>query len=189
LLLLLNACAGSPPAPEDHYYRLIISDLPEHQAAPAIPGVLKIDPIKSYGIYRERALLYSLETEPRGLQQHRYHYWIDTPTRLIRDQLVDFLRASGVAGGVAGSQVALSGDLRLKLTLKQLERVIHADRQVSVRVGLDAVITTASGRPVKIVGYTQETAAADASIPASVSALDQTLNKIYFEILGDLQRL
>ncbi|MEJ2694920.1 MAG: ABC-type transport auxiliary lipoprotein family protein, partial [Candidatus Thiodiazotropha sp.] len=158
-------------------------------AAPVIPGVLKIAPIKSYGIYRERALLYSRETDPHGLQQHRYHYWIDTPTRLIRDQLIEFLRASGVAGGIAGSQASLSGDLRLKLTLKQLERVIHTDRQVSVKVALDALIATADGRTLKITGYTHETAATDASIPASVSAIDQTLNRIYFEILGDLQTL
>ncbi len=189
LLLLLNACTTTPPAPEDHYYRLITSELPQPSTSPTIPGVLKIDPINSYGIYRERALLYTLEAQPEALQQHRYHYWIDTPTRLIRDQLVDFLRASGVAGSIAGSQVSLRGDLRLKLTLTRLERVVHTGQRVRVRVALDAVITSADGKPVKITDYARETPATDASIPASVAAINLALNGIYFELLEDLRAL
>jgi ABC-type uncharacterized transport system auxiliary subunit len=190
LPLLLGACAGgAPPAPDDHYYRLLPSQPPARAATPPIAGTLKVEPVKAYGIYRERALLYARQTHPEGLQQHRYHYWIDTPTRLIRDQLVDYLRASGVAHRVAGAQIAQHGDVRLKLTLKQFERVIGADRGTSVRVALDAVITDSRGHPLKITGYARELAAADASIPASVNALNLALRQIYGELLGDLRGL
>ena len=122
--LLLVACASSPPVPDDHYYRLTTVHPEQSNASPKFKGVLKVDPVKAYGIYRERALLYSRAEHPEELQQHRYHYWIDTPSRLIRDQLVDFLRASQIAESVAGSQLPVQGDLKLKLSLKQFERVI-----------------------------------------------------------------
>jgi ABC-type uncharacterized transport system auxiliary subunit len=186
-LLLLSACAATPPAPEDHYYRLIVSDMPTANATVTIPGVLKIDAIKAYGIYRERALLYSEQAHPEALQQHHYHYWIDTPTRLIRDQLVDFLRASHVAEQVAGAQVALSGDLRLRLTLKKFERVVSVTGGAGVRVALDGVITSADGKPIKIVSYSRELPIKENSITASVTAFSQALNEIYFEVLKDLR--
>jgi ABC-type uncharacterized transport system auxiliary subunit len=189
LLLLLSACAGAPPVPEDHYYRLIVSEQPSPNPNPATTGVLKVAPIKAYGIYRERALLYALETHPEGLQQHRYHYWIDTPMRLIRDQLVSFLRTGGAAGQVAGSQVTLSGDLRLKLTLKQFERVVSADGSSRVRVALDGVVATDDGQTMKLVSYYRERAVEENSIPASVTAFSQALNDIYFDVLKDLRNL
>ncbi len=188
LPLLLGACAGAPPVPDDHYYRLLTIQPPPQSESVLIPGVLKVETIKAHGIYRERALLYSLQTQPEGLRQHRYHYWIDTPTRLIREQLVDYLRASGVAGQVAGSQLAQRGDVRLKLTLKSFERVVH-NSESSVRVALEAVITDSKGRPLGITRYTRELPAADASIPASVTAINLALKQIYAELLGNLRGL
>jgi ABC-type uncharacterized transport system auxiliary subunit len=187
LPLLLSACAATPPAPEDRHYRLILSNMPPADAMPAIAGVIKVETIKAYGIYRERALLYTREKHPESLQQHRYHYWIDTPTRLIRDQLVDFLLASEVAEEVAGSQVALAGDLHLKLTLKQFERVILETGGTKVRVALDGVVTAADGHLVKRVSYRRELPVEGDSIASSVAAFSQALNDIYFDILADLR--
>lgn len=188
-LLLLGACAVAPPVPDDHYYRLLPGQPPARSVAPRIPGTLKVEPVKAFGIYRDRALLYARQNHPEGLQQHRYHYWIDTPTRLIRDLLVDYLRASGVAGRVAGTQIPQRGDVRLKLTLKRFERVIGGNGGTSVRVALDAVMTDSKGHPLKVTGYARELAAADSSIPASVTALNLALQQIFGELLGDLRGL
>jgi ABC-type uncharacterized transport system auxiliary subunit len=188
LSLLITACASTPPVPNDHYYRLSAIAPPQTIATPAISGVLKIEPIKSYGIYRERALLYTQTDHPEQLQQYRYHYWIDTPSRLIRDQLVEFLRASGIAEGVAGSQLPVSGDLRLKLALKAFERVINPTGPDRVRVALDALLTNTEGQPLRIVSYQREAELDHASIAASVIAINHVLNQIYLELLNDLQK-
>jgi len=189
LCLLLTACATPEPVPQDQFYRLVGPASPARLATPTIEGTLKVEPIKTFGIYRERAILYSQSDQPESLRQHHYHHWIDTPTRLIRDQLVDYLREYGVAGTVAGSQIGLSGDLRLHLELKNFERVIHPDGGVSVKVRLDAVITDKSNRPLKIASYLSETPAGNNTVAASVAAINQALSEIYRQLADDLTTL
>jgi ABC-type uncharacterized transport system auxiliary subunit len=189
LIPLLVACATTAPVPDDHYYRLLASWKPLPGDSSPITATLKVDPIKAYGIYRERALLYTLESHPEQLRQHRYHYWIDTPSQLIRDHLIEFLRSHRVAERVIGSQLAVTADLRLKLTLKQFERIVTPGAADRVRVALDAVIIDSDGKPVKIVSYQREKTAAGASISASVNAVTMSLNEIYSEIAQDLRTL
>jgi ABC-type uncharacterized transport system auxiliary subunit len=189
LILLLEACAATAPVPDDHYYRLLASRTPLPGDSAPVTGVLKVDPVKAFGIYRERALLYTLESRPEQLQQHRYHYWIDTPSQLIREHLIEFLRSYRVAEQIVGSQLAVTADLRLKLTLKQFERVVSPSAADSVRVALDAVIVDADGRPLKIVSYHREKIATEASISVSVNAINQALGEIYLEIVKDLRTL
>lgn len=189
LPLLLAACAGGGQIPEDHYYRLLAAAVPQHLAAPALAGTLKVEPIETFGIYRERAILFARSDDPADLRQHNYHYWIDSPTRLIRDQLVDYLRASGIAGTVAGAQVGLRGDIRLRLTLKDFERIIHSDGTVSAKVRLDAVITDATNRPLRIASYRRDEPAEDGTMSASVAAFGHALSGIYAGLLQDLLSL
>jgi ABC-type uncharacterized transport system auxiliary subunit len=189
LCLLLTACATPEPIPEDQFYRLVSPGEPVRLANPAIKGTLKVEPIKTFGIYRERAILFSHSDQPESLKQHHYNHWIDTPTRLIRDQLVDYLRARGVAGTVAGAQIGLNGDIRLYLELKNFERVIHPTDDVSVKVRLDAVITDKSNRPLKITSYLSEIPAGESSVAASVAAINQALSEIYRRLADDLTAL
>jgi ABC-type uncharacterized transport system auxiliary subunit len=187
--LLLTACAGSPPVPDDHYYRLATLQPEQTEGAPKLKGILKVDPVKAYGIYRERALLYSRSEHPEELQQHRYHYWIDTPSRLIRDQLVDFLRASQIAESVAGSQLPLQGDMKLKFSLKQFERVIDKSAAHRIRVTLDALLVDANGNPLLTRRYERLLTVSGSSIAASVRSFDQALSEIYEELLKDIRAL
>jgi ABC-type uncharacterized transport system auxiliary subunit len=189
ITLLLSACASSPPVPDDHYYRLTMLQPEQTMERPKFTGVLKVDPVKAYGIYRERALLYSRSDHPEELQQHRYHYWIDTPSRLIRDQLVDFLRASQIAENVAGSQLPVQGDIKLKLSLKQFERVIDKSEPQRVRVTLDALLLNADGKPLLTRRYQRLLTTSGASIAASVRSFDQALSEIYAELLKDMRAL
>jgi ABC-type uncharacterized transport system auxiliary subunit len=189
LPLLLAACAGGGPVPEDHYYRLLAPPAPPALAAPAIVGTLTVAPVETFGIYRERAILFTRSDDPADLRQHYYHYWIDTPTRLIRDQLVDYLRKSGIARTVSGAELGLRGDIRLRLMLKNFERILHPDGKVSVKVRLDAVITDAANRPLKIASHHRDEPAGDDTMPASVAAFDRALGDIYAEILKDLHAL
>jgi ABC-type uncharacterized transport system auxiliary subunit len=187
--LLLTACATSPPVPDDHYYRLTTLQPEQANNSPKLKGVLKVDPVKAYGIYRERALVYSRSEHPEELQQHRYHYWIDTPSRLIRDQLVDFLNASQIADNVAGSQLVVQGDNKLKLSLKQFERVIDSSAPHRVRVTLDALLVNAEGEQLMSQRYHQELTASDPSMAGAVRAFNLALHEIYRDLLKDLREL
>jgi ABC-type uncharacterized transport system auxiliary subunit len=189
ITLLLSACTTSPPVPDDHYYRLTTLQPEQTVNSPKLKGVLKVDSVKTYGIYRERALLFSRSEQPEELQQHRYHYWIDTPSRLIRDQLVDFLRSSKIADSVAGAQLPIPGDQKLKVSLKQFERVIGESEPQRVRVTLEVLLISSEGDQLMTGLYQREIPALDQTVSGSVRAFNQALNEIYRDILKDLQTL
>lgn len=189
LPLLLSACATTEPIPEDQFYRLAVAESPKHLAAPVIPGTLKVEPIETFGIYRERPLLYTRSDDPAQLRQYHYHYWIDMPARLIRDQLVGYLRSSGVASIVAGAQIGVPGEVRIHLELKNFERVLHPSGGVSVKVRLDAVITDRADHPLKIASYLRDSPVEEGSMTGSVAAFDRALGGIYGQLLNDLLAL
>ncbi|MCU7916479.1 MAG: membrane integrity-associated transporter subunit PqiC [Candidatus Thiodiazotropha sp. (ex Gloverina cf. vestifex)] len=184
--LLLTACATSEPIPEDHFYRLLSPSNPTLLEKPIIDGVLKVESIKSFGIYRERAILFSRSDSPETLKQHHYHH---SPTRLIRDQLVDYLRKRTIAETVAGAQIGMKSDIRLHLELKHFERVLHPSGSVSVKVRLDAMIAGKSNRPLKIASYLQEPMAENSSIAASVAAINLALVEIYRKLVEEMRHL
>lgn len=187
LALLLGACASSGPVPEDQFYRLGALAAEQSYASPPIAGVLKVERMDAYGIFRERAVLFSYADTPEAVKRHHYHHWVDAPPTLLRDQLVAYLRAAGVATTVAGGVVEMSGDVRLRLELKDFTRVLKTGGAVQVRVALDLVVMArGQAAPSLIRSYAEQMAAADATMPASVRAFDAVLAKLYARLLDDL---
>ncbi len=117
----LTGCLGSaPPVPRDHYYRVLVAPPTQGDASRSasgqsasrqsasrqsaigimFPGVLSVAPLEADGLLRERPLLFSATGRAHEMQQHDYHYWMDPPPKMLQAQLVDYLRASGLAKAV-----------------------------------------------------------------------------------------
>ena len=124
LLLGLGACGGSaPPVPRDHYYRVLVPP-PTHDAGVLFPGVISVAPIEAEGLLRERPLLFSASGQPHEMQQHDYHYWIDPPPRLLQGELIDYLRASGLARSVVSPDLRIDTDYQVTGRIKRFERLL-----------------------------------------------------------------
>ena len=186
-LLMTGGCATTAPVPEDRFYRLLDTPELKKQSTTAYNGTLKVEPIKAFGIYRERAILFTHSDSPETLRQHHYHHWIDTPTRLIREQLVDYFRKSAIATRVTGAQLAGKSDFRLHLELKHFERIIHPSGDVAVKIRLDAILSDASNQTILTRSYVREPMASDNSIAASVAAMNQALGDIYRELGSEIR--
>ena len=187
IMILLAACASTGPAPDDHYYRLPPASAASGQA-PLTEGTVFVEQLIADGIYRERSILYS--SDSGGLELSRYHYqhWVDTPSRLIRDQLIDYLRTTHEASQVV-SVVDVPAQLSIYGRIRHFERRVTSSG-VTVVVALEfRVNSDTSESPVLLREYSRSEEIDDASIPASVTVFANLLDSIFGELVADIRNI
>ncbi len=185
LLLGLGACGGSaPPVPRDHYYRVLVPP-PAHDVGVLFPGVISVAPLEAEGLLRERPLLFSASGQPHEMQQHDYHYWIDPPPRLLQGELIDYLRASGLARSVVSPDLRIDTDYQVTGRIKRLERLLGGGPP-RVIAELELALVERDGAQLLVIQtYTAEANAADDTVEASVIALNQALGQIFGRFVAD----
>jgi ABC-type uncharacterized transport system auxiliary subunit len=137
IALLVGACGTSDTLPEDRFYRLASLTTGSLERR-LLDGPLLVESISTYDVYRDRAMAFSPPDEPGSLQHHHYHFWVAPPPELVHEQLVDYLRQSGIATEVAANRSGrIRPAARLASRLTRFERVLHADGGVEVAVALE----------------------------------------------------
>lgn len=184
VFLFMFGCATPAPVPVDRFYRL--PEAPGSEvAADLAASVIVVGRFSAHGIHRERAIVFSASADAVELQQHRYHYWSDSPTRMLRDHLLDFLRASSAAPAVS-IEPTRSADLRLSARIRRLDRVI-ADGRQAVFVKLDfEIVTDNSMVPILVKSYSRHSAVSEQSVQAAVAEFGAALVDIYQELARDI---
>ena len=202
----LTGCLGSaPPVPRDHYYRVLVAPPTQDNASQSdsgqsassqsasrpsatgimFPGVLSVAPLDADGLLRERPLLFSATGRAHEMQQHDYHYWMDPPPKMLQAQLVDYLRASGLAKAVVTPGLRVRPDYEITGRLRRFERLLGGGpTRVVAEVEL-ALVEIERNQLLVIETYSAEVAAGDDSVEASVLALDQALERIFERFLAD----
>jgi len=183
--LLAAACSTTGTAPEDRFYRLAPLTA-EPLDRRLLDGPLLVEPIGAYDVYRDRAIAFSPPDEPASLQHHHYHFWVAPPPVLVHEQLVDYLRQSGIAAGVdVARSVRERPAARLTARLTRFERVLRADGGVGVAVAMEFTLKR-DDTVILRRRYDGSTTAADGSFPASVRATDQGLARVYASLVADM---
>ena len=187
----LGGCLGeAPPVPRDHFYRLLVAmpdEAPSNPGGAHLDGVLLVRAFDASGLLRERPLLYSASGASTELQQHDYHYWTDTPPRMLQDQLVAYLRDSDIADSVVTPDLRAAADFEVIGKVKRLERLLD-ENPADVVVELElALLRTADDELVVVDSYAVEARSAENSIEASVAALNQAVTDIFGRFLADLR--
>lgn len=127
LLTGLNGCGSMEPLPSDTFYRLKI-DVPVAASSSSqqwTNKTVRVAKFRGSGVHRERAIAYS-ETDQVVVKQHRYHLWIDSPERMLQNELVSYLRAARVASAISSSSVNNEG-LEIQAQIRQMDHVIATD--------------------------------------------------------------
>ena len=185
--LLLSACAGGARVPEDNFYRFEIAAPVTRMQAPALEGILSVQVGAAAPVYRDRAFLYSEAQAPERLQRYHYHYWTDTPPRLLQRSLADYLRAAGVATAVVLPEDAIDERYRLRVDIERFEHLRDRDGgEVSVGVSL-----TLSERGTGTL-LLQERLHAEAAVQGDdhadlAAAYQRATQDVYARILSRLQ--
>ncbi len=183
----ISACVSPEPVPENSFYRLIATEQPARQGSPSFDGTLVVERVRAFGILRERALLYSLASSPEAVRQHHYHHWTDSPVSLVREQLVRYLRQAGIASHVATEVRSGDANYRLRIEIKQLERVLQNDGSVAVKVALAAELNAEDKpRPLFTREYSETRVSSQSSVLASVRMKNEVLTEIYSSITQDI---
>ncbi len=195
LLLLLAStfvcgCVSTPPTPQDHFYRLTLLETQQKHETPLLKGTLKIERIRSFNIFRERAILYTYADTPEVIKQHHYHHWIDSAPALIHQQIVSYLRESKIAALVVDERYTGQSNYRLLLELNNFERILHDSGAIKVSVGITAELMSANNsQPILIKHLSVEKTTTDASIPASVKAMNEGLLDLYQQLSKNMAAL
>lgn len=184
LTSLLAGCFGSaPPLPRDHYYRLLVEAPAQTQSGAPLPGILTVQLLQADGLLRERPLLYSESGKSHEVQQHDYHYWNDTPPRMLQDQMITYLRQSGIAGAVVTPDMSTRPDYQVSGKARRLERLLGGGPP-RVVVEVELSLRRLSDETLAVVdSYSEEEAAADNSIEASVEAMNRATARIFHRFL------
>jgi ABC-type uncharacterized transport system auxiliary subunit len=184
---ILAGCLGSaPPVPRDHYYRLLVPMPPESSGA-MLPGVLTVELLQADGLLRERPLLYSAGADAAELQQHNYHYWNDAPPRLLQDQMVTYLRRSGVASLVVTPDTRVRAEYQISGKAKRFERLVGSGGS-KVVVEIEFALLRLSDDALLVVDtYSAEEAATGDSVEDSILALNRATARVFDAFLSDLR--
>jgi ABC-type uncharacterized transport system auxiliary subunit len=186
LIVGLIACA-SPPLPEDHYYRLEIDAPGAAPATPPLAASINVQRINMTGIYGERPLLYSSAQAPTELRQYHYHYWADTPARLIQEQLAGYLRAARLAPDVTAASNGAASEYQISGTVQRFEqRLDNAGAQAYVVLELTVQRTTDSHR-VFSKSYHADIPSRDSTPLAAAQGLSQALAQCFAAFSTDLR--
>lgn len=181
---LLAACSGQPPVPKDHYYRLPQPEI-SSELNPLTDGTIFVEQFIADGIHRERALAYAEDSAPTEVFQHHYHHWIESPSLLLRDQLIDYLRARQ-AGRVITDSPGVPAELSIYGKIRRFDQIVKSGAIVVV-VSLEFRVEKAgSGEPLLVRDYERRLDPGGSSMNAAVSGFGAALSEIFSRLLGDL---
>lgn len=186
LVAALAGCFGSaPPVPKEQYFRLIASPPPSPLAQP-LEGAIEISPFAAEGVMAERPLLFTAN-DGRKLEQRNYAYWTDAPPKMLRDQVIAYLRLANAAPDVVPTEDRINAKYQVKGVLHRLEQKVGENPGAIIVLDL-SMIEIETGQLVFSNDYAAEKPTADETIDAAAAALNAALDEILASFLADLEK-
>jgi len=187
LMALLAGCAAPAVVPEDSFYRM--GD-PESvaPARAALDGTLVVPRFLADGLVGERNLIYLRENSPQVLRQYNYHFWSESPTRMIQEKTVEYLRRAGTAATILTPEFRAAADYQLTGKIRRLEHIRGPAPRVvvSLEIGLYRV---RDNRVLHLHTYVQEMAVDSNDVGHAASAMSAAVLSILSRLSEDLSRL
>ncbi len=184
---VLAACA-QPPLPQDHFYRLSVGAPENPRAEPRFKGTLEVGRFVADGLTARRPLVYSMGDRPYELHEYHYHFWTGPPPTMLRDQLVDYLRAAKVMTTVVTPEMHVEPDYVLAGRIKRLEKINGVPPRVAVELEL-GLRRTENDELLFLGTYGVEVKARADTVAAAVAAINDALTEIYAEFTADISGL
>jgi ABC-type uncharacterized transport system auxiliary subunit len=186
--LLMNGCVSQSEVPQDYFYRLPTVHPDSPLESKLIKGTISVDQLAVDGVYRERPLLYVDAQRPLEVLQYHYRHWIQVPSQLIQDNLVDYLREANVADSVDRYSSGRRQDLLIRGRLQKFEQLVSEGSSTAVvEVEIEFRKKSQQGMVNLTKVYESQVSAQGSAIHDSVTAFGEALRKIYDKILVDLK--
>lgn len=184
--LAVVACA-QPEVPADRFYRIEAPQPEQFLAQPRFAGVLEVEDVSAGGLTAERAIVHADSARPNALETYSYHFWAEPPAHMLRDELVRYLRATGIAGSVVTETMRVDAGYSLVSRLLRLERLTGARPRVVVEMEI-ALRDNDRGGLLEIGIYRAEAVPADDTLGAAIGAFTAAFADILARLTADLAR-
>lgn len=180
--LLLTGCFGSPTAvPEDRFYTL---DIAQADVKATKYKRIVIKRVHAYGLYKERAMLYSKAELPLQIKRYHYHHWVMPPTQIIEHGLKNYLSQSRISKHVVAQAIRQQKDLSIAIELLAFERVLQQGKQ-SVHIKMEIEVVRPSGK-YQSYHYHRTHKMKSNTLHAAAIAYGEALSDIFKELLDEL---
>jgi ABC-type uncharacterized transport system auxiliary subunit len=182
IVLVMAGCA--PPRPVKYYQ---ISPLPAPKMASGRPHAitLLIGRIECAPLLRDGGILY--RTDANEVNAYHYHRWLETPDRMVLDQLVQVLRASGRYSSVQEQGAAISGDYLVRGKLVDFSEIDDSTIQARVSIAIE-LYNRKAGSTVWTHYYTRDEPVDGKDIKDVVRCLERNLSNGLNEIAASLDQ-
>jgi uncharacterized lipoprotein YmbA len=189
LFFAISGCGTVSPVPEDHYYRLAIPEPENNSQAPILKGGLLVDRLQTDTLRNGRAIVYREAEKPLQLQRHHYHFWSESPAKMIQHQLATYLGKTRAADYVFNTDHALPHRYRLTGRVIEFDRVAGKE-QTSSEVELHFVLTRRGVKgPLLSETYHVEITAAGQGMYDYAQATQQALSQVLDSLNHDIREL
>jgi len=186
LILVLNllACSlGGGAAPQDHFYRLAEVVLDNRGA---IYKNIVIKPVKSSGLYHERAILFIESDKPLELQRYHYSFWSTAPAELVHNALYQGMQSSGISTQTSRDLSDIRADYIIDSRILHFEQFIEAQK-IMVEVAIEVSARNAITGAIWIKRYHASEIVQTDDMHASAEAFGEALKGITQKLVDDLQ--
>ena len=187
LVLLATYGCSTAPLPDYRYYRPKDINKPVALARPVIEGALQIDGFRADGVFGERPIAYSAESDPQKLLQYHYQLWTDPPGAILQRRFIDVLAAMKLATSVTARASVRAEPYKLSGIIERLERVKRLSGSWEVVVKLRIRVESPRGTlPMLEQIYERRSAATGDSISESIELLGHAVDDIAENVARDL---
>lgn len=187
LLLVLTGCGAPGVVPQDSYYRMA-DPVSVSPAGATLDGVLVVPRFIADGLASERNVIYVRANSPQVLKQYNYHFWSESPTRMLQERTVEYLRRAGVAATVVTPEFRAAADYQLTGKIKRLEQIRGPSPAVIVALEF-GLYRVRDNRLMHLHTYVQEQAVDNEDVGRATEAMSDSLLAILSKLSDDLSRL
>ncbi|MBT8004155.1 MAG: hypothetical protein HN578_14685 [Rhodospirillales bacterium] len=129
--------------------------------------------------------MYSASDKPNQLMDYNYHFWTEPPTVLLRDQLIEYLRAAGVAKTVVTAELRVAPDFIISGKIKRFEQVRDASPHVVLEMEL-GLRQAGTDNLVFWGTYARKVTAEGTTVADGVKAANLAVSQVYSDYVRDL---
>jgi len=185
-VLLIGGCAQAP-VPPAKFYRIYTTNPQEAAIDAYLNGVLVVRRFLADGLVGERAIVFGEGAGSNPLQQYHYHAWAESPTRMLQELLVAYLRRNNAAVEVITPETRVDAKFELSGKIKRMEQIRGADTRVVVELEF-ALSEPRAGRLIWVDTYLVEIDCESDSILSAVEAFNRAVSEIYAQLVDDIRK-
>lgn len=184
-LLALSACGSTPTVPQDNFYRINPTPQSSKQGGLLKDATVEIARFVADGSVSNRPILYSSDKNPNSVSEYHYHFWIESPPILVKDALVSYMRAAGVANRVVTPQMRVSPDYSVLGRIKRLEIYTGAKHfgVAAFEIGLRRDI---DGELIVLKEYEAKIVAKNKSVGSAITAIEKAMEQVFASFIADI---